>query len=259
MTVEQAKEILSGKSCWGPRKFTADDERKANFLMRVFLGVKNPPIDWYEVAVRLAYATFMRTLTGYAKIKHKTGQVNASKYLRDRLEDYFKSYTVTSQADFDKWHMETCGNLIDKFGTWGVSSELTYGQAQKWVNISFKYLYAFTLFGCCVKGFPVEIDVSKMEYCHLPLDNIVICSLSKTEIKELKKIDKKWKIGKKSWTYDGRSWSKLTESDYITIQEELRTVFHTTRPTQTMLQVDFDTWKTMPTIRITRKKRCPNN
>ena len=259
MTVEQAKEILSEKSCWGPRKFTADDERKANFLMRVFLGVKNPPIDWYEVAVRLAYTTFMRTLTGYAKIKHKTRQVNASKYLRDRLEDYFKSYTVTSQADFDKWHMETCGNLIDKFGTWGVDSKLTYGQSQKWINISFKYLYAFTLFGCCVKGFPSEIAVSKMEYCHLPLDNIVICNLSAKEIEELKKIDKKWKIGEKSWTYDGRRWSKLTESDYITIQEELRTVFHTTRPTQTMLQVDFDTWKTMPTIRISRKKRCHNN
>ena len=76
----------------------------------------------------------------------------------------------------------------------------------------------------------------------MPLDNIVICSLSKTEIKELKKIDSKWKINKKSWTYDGRSWSKLTESDYITIQEELRTVFDATGKEQTMLQVDFDIW-----------------
>ena len=241
MTVEQAKEILSGKSCWCLRKFTADDERKAVFLMRVFLGVKNPPIDWYEVAVRLAYTTFMRTLTGYGS-EAKSGQLKASKYLRDRLEDNFKTYTITSQKDFDDWHKETCENLIDKFGTWGVDSKLTYGQAQKWVNISFKYLYAFTLFGCYVKGFPAEIVVSKMEYCHLPLDNIVICSLSKTEIKELKKIDSKWKINQKSWTYDGRSWSKLTESDYITIQEELRTVFDATGKEQTMLQGDFDTW-----------------
>ena len=242
MTVEQAKEILCEKSCWGPRKFTADDEQKAVFLMRVFLGVKNPPIDWYEVAVRLAYTTFMRTLTGYAKSKTKTGQPKASEYLRDRLEDYFKTYTITSQKDFDDWHKETCENLIDKFGTWGVDSKLTYGQAQKWVNISFKYLYAFTLFGCCIKGFPAEIVVEKMKYCHLPLDNIVICSLSKTEIKELKKKDSKWKINKKSWTYDGRSWSKLTETDYITIQKELREVFGDTRKGQTMLQIDFDIW-----------------
>ena len=126
MTVEQAKEILSRKSCWCLRKFTADDERKADFLMRVFLGVKNPPIDrdvknppidWYEVAVRLAYTTFRRTLTGYVKIKPKTGQLNASKYLRNRLEDYFKTYTITSQKDFDDWHKKTCVNLIDKFGT----------------------------------------------------------------------------------------------------------------------------------------------
>lgn len=149
---------------------------------------------------------------------------------------------MTSQADFDKWHLETCRNLIDKFGTWGVGAELTYGQAQKWINISFKYLYAFTLFCCCVNGFPSVIVVWKMEYCHLPLDNIVICSLSAKEIEELKKIDKKWKIGKKSWTYDGRSWSKLTESDYITIQEDLRKVFGKTRKGQTMLQIDFDIW-----------------
>ena len=32
MTVEQAKEILSGKSCCYARKFTADDERKAVFF-----------------------------------------------------------------------------------------------------------------------------------------------------------------------------------------------------------------------------------
>ena len=244
MTVEQAKEILSGKSCCYARKFTADDERKAVFLMRVFLGVKNPPIDWYEVAVRLAYTTFMRTLTGYAKSKNKTGQPKASEYLRNRLENYFKSYTMTSQSGFDEWHLETCKNLIDKFGTWGVDSKLTYGQAQKWINISFKYLYAFTLFGCCAKGFPVEIDVSKMEYCYLPLDNIVICSLSQEEIDKLKKKNTKWKINKKrkSWTYDGRSWSKLTETDYITIQEDLRKVFGKTRKGQTMLQIDFDIW-----------------
>lgn len=249
MTVEQAKEILSGKSCCYARKFTADDERKAIFLMRVFLGVKNPPIDWYEVAVRLAYTTFMRTLTGYAEIKPKTGQLNASKYLRNRLENYFKSYTVTSESGFDEWHMKTCGDLIDKFGTWEVdsmhTSRLTHGQAQKWINISFKYLYAFTLFGCCVKGFPVEIDVSKMEYCHLPLDNIVICSLSQEEIDKLKKKDPKWKINKKrkSWTYGGQSWSKLTEkTDYITIQKKLREVFDDTRKGQTMLKIDFDIW-----------------
>lgn len=241
MTVEQAKEILSGKSCCYARKFTADDERKAVFLMRVFLGVKNPPIDWYEVAVRLAYTTFMRTLSGCSS-KSKDEKQNANKSLRNRLENYFKSYTMTSQSDFDEWHMKTCENLIKEFGTWGVYLELTHGQAQKWVNISFKYLYAFTLFGCCVKGFPAEIVVEKMKYCHLPLDNIVICSLSQEEIDKLKKIDTKWKINKKSWTYDGRSWSKLTETDYITIQEELREVFGKTRKGQTMLQIDFDIW-----------------
>ena len=59
----------------------------------------------------------------------------------------------------------------------------------------------------------------------------------------MKKKDKKWKIGKKSWTYGGQSWSKLTEeTDYITIQNELREVFGDTRKGQTMLRIDFDIW-----------------
>ncbi|MDO9538187.1 MAG: hypothetical protein Q7J68_07700 [Thermoplasmata archaeon] len=46
-----------------------------------------------------------------------------------------------SQAAFDKWHQESCEKLIRYYK--GEGLECTYGQAQKWFNMTLKYCWLF--------------------------------------------------------------------------------------------------------------------
>ena len=68
-----------------------------------------------------------------------------------------------------------------------------YGQAQKVVNMAFKYLY-------CCKGAPVERFIS----CHMPLDKITLL----------------WYFSKTGKYYE--SWSYFTQNQYEEVQRRIR-------------------------------------
>jgi hypothetical protein len=71
------------------------------------------------------------------------------------------------QADFDRWHRTTCDNLISVYGN---TFPFTAGEAQKWVNMSLKYIY--TMGEDRIPGFGAAYA-----FCHAPLDNDVLNAL----------------------------------------------------------------------------------
>ena len=84
--------------------------------------------------------------------------------LRDSLHA-LGGLTIRDQAEFDAWHEELCERLKEVYGDF----PFTVGQAQKWVNMSIKYLFV--------------MDRAYVEhcwdYCHIPLDRIVLDQLKK--------------------------------------------------------------------------------
>ncbi len=66
---------------------------------------------------------------------------------------------------FDSWHETLCKKIVSLFREQGLM--FFVGQAQKWVNMTLKYI--FTLGEQRVKGFEFAYP-----YCHVPLDNILI-------------------------------------------------------------------------------------
>ena len=101
---------------------------------------------------------------------------------------------IENQEEFDEKHEELCEKLKKEW------NELSYGQIQKWVNMSLKY---WLLFG----GDKIANIEKNAEYFHIPIDSI---------IKEIA-------FGEKRNQADYKSWSKIENYDeYFEYQKTFR-------------------------------------
>lgn len=96
--------------------------------------------------------------------------------------------------NFEIWHKEACGLIIEKYEKHRI--ELTYGQAQKWVNMTIKYLYMLN----------EHTFDNTFEFLHIPVDNYIFKA-----VKEKLGIDK-----------PKNPWSKLYETEYLNYQNDIR-------------------------------------
>ena len=96
--------------------------------------------------------------------------------------------------NFEIWHKEACGLIIEKYEKYRI--ELTYGQAQKWVNMTIKYLYMLN-----------EHTFDKVfDFLHIPVDNYIFKAV-------------KEELGIKN---PKKPWSKLGEKKYFEYQKAIR-------------------------------------
>lgn len=164
-------------------------------------------------SVKRAYRDFCRTLRGFGSVKNNT-------VVKDKAENLLCSelriFLTVGTSHFNEWHKNLMQKLIESFQ----DQRLTLGQAQKWINMSFKYLYCFTAYN--LHG----ISKRQFEQCHTPIDNYVLNNAFK-------------------W-YGIRplpiAWSKLNDYDlYINYQMDLKLVADNKGITQ--LELDFELWQ----------------
>lgn len=129
-------------------------------------------------------------------------------------------------SDFDDWHKAKCeeiinfmNNSIDKSNTKILKEEnFTIGQAQKWVNMTLKYLWL-------LNALPTGV---KPEYLHVPIDSYIIEIAYDNKNKfenALGLLEEKPK----------KSWSKLPEyKKYFKIQEAIRKAIKTNTTNKTI-------------------------
>jgi hypothetical protein len=108
-------------------------------------------------AVWQAYLDASRTFTG---IKSTTDNSNAFMELASSIQRYFKG---EEEFDHSKWCTTFIANIM-RYNQY----EARYGQAQKVLNMAFKYLY------CCDGA---EKYAEKFEPCHMPLDQYTLAWL----------------------------------------------------------------------------------
>ncbi len=71
------------------------------------------------------------------------------KQIRDNIIDMLKREIsglsrIKSREDFDAWHEKVCESMINEYRNADILAEaFTHGQAQKWLNMIFKYLYVY--------------------------------------------------------------------------------------------------------------------
>ena len=111
----------------------------------------------------------MRTIRGFShNQEHDIIIRNARQTLHTSVTTIL-STPINTQSEFDELHKTACYDLIASFR----GQTFTVGQAQKWINMTFKYLHLL--------DYP---EVQKVyEYCHIPIDsymlNITNYSMSK--------------------------------------------------------------------------------
>lgn len=93
----------------------------------------------FEGAAHKAYADMARrTLRIKENSKERIAlKKSATEILRQAVEDL-----KNDSSDFPKWHEKSCNALIACYG-----GQISYGQAQKWLNMLLKYLYVYDVNG----------------------------------------------------------------------------------------------------------------
>ena len=119
---------------------------------------------------------------------------------------FYMDKAPSSQAEFDLFHKECCHMFLDIFASHGYHHN--YGNAQKFVNVLFKYL------SCYSDAFMFE---KKFQFCHMALDGFTyaggyrLCYYRDVVCEE------------RRTNQHLTSWSKLTESEYDEIANKLAT------------------------------------
>lgn len=182
---------------------------------------KNADIEIYKIAIYLGYLDASRTFSGQSKIKKDDKAIND---LAKKIQSYI-------ETDKEFSHDEYCNILEDNY------KDISFGQAQKIVNMAFKYLY-------CI----AEKDLKeKFDVCHMPIDGVmqewIYRTIKKDSSNEYNSIIKKGKMG---------AWSKIInlknhdESDgQYTYGYYQKLIGSICNGNKTQLQLDFEHWLDM--------------
>ena len=127
--------------------------------------------DIFLAAVNEAYGDAKRTFEGIGgratAANQKLGNKSPNQKLADNIQNYFKYNTKKniSEREFDELHGKWCTEYRNDLKTVGYS-KATYGQAQKVVNMTFKYLY-------CLNGATTTYN-GYFKHCHVALDSFTL-------------------------------------------------------------------------------------
>lgn len=176
------------------KKSILNREDYEEFLLMLYFGSNK---DYINNCIDKAYLDFNRTLHGFSKVKNRDMlHTNARTYIKDKFIGLKSNIDrFNSQSIFDKWHEYFCFELKSIYKEYGFN-DFSIGQAQKWVNMTFKYIY---IYGNKISGFE-----KVYEFCHIPIDNIILSKLPK-------------------YFHFGVRWSRINDyQDYLEFQKSIR-------------------------------------
>ena len=166
---------------------------------------------------------------------------NGTRKLASVVEKSVKELYESGIA-FDDWHKKLCEEICKQYDKICdnnayplANSFFSYGNAQKWVNMTIKNLYvisgAYLAMGCeDNKSFFESIASRSGEY-HIPLDNIILGEIYKQELLGSRKDGPIRKSGRKEPSYyitdvkngTKHAWSRIPSADfYETFREKLK-------------------------------------
>lgn len=166
------------------------DSNVLEFLKMLYFGVTDNP---FEAASRSAYTDMCRTI----RFHGKNGEA-LRKYVDALLEERIPELNVVDNSEkFTQWHYSICKQIVDKYEAAGI--EFYIGQAQKWVNMTLKYLYVLV----------PDVVEPFYRFLHIPLDNYIM------------------DIAKKQYGVPSLStaWSRISDyQDYLDYEQKLMEV-----------------------------------
>lgn len=161
-------------------------QQQNDFLFQTYFGTRGDELDRF---ISRAYRDMNRTLRGIGKLTDadKARILNGTKRLvkagiTDLGKKSFPGNPALGSRQFDQWHTDLCHTLktyyaaeLKNFG----KIRFTYGQAQKWVNMTMKY--------CWVCG---GKDVGGLEpwysVAHVAVDEVILVAAEKSGVVKIR-------------------------------------------------------------------------
>jgi hypothetical protein len=190
--------------------------KKEGYRIKIF---QKAPVTTIREVVQLAYLDVNRTIVGI-----NSEQSNSFKETVVSFIEKLLSNTPTNQIEFDQLHQKCCKQCLEYSSPTGAN--IHYGQAQKLLNMSLKYLYnEYATYKGKLNQFNFP-DNNVEQFFHLPIDNQIIDSL----------------VGKSKFIKStSLPWSKWTYNHYIQFQHQLRKRI---RGKCCSIEVDYMLWNT---------------
>ena len=176
-----------------------NDSNIVDFLANVVFG---KPRNIVEAASDRAYLDLCRTLRdangkSFSKISKGT-KSNMKTAIARTIGTHVTEMQVScfGQDSFDKWHEGTCETIRKDFKrTIGNGWDLSYGQAQKWLNMTLKYLYMLSY----------EFSDAQLSRFHAIIDNYILDEANRIGVSK-----------------PAKSWSRWSHDEYVKYQKSLR-------------------------------------
>ena len=138
------------------------DSEILKFLIRTCFG-KNCN-DKYKMTANRAYLDMNRTMRFDKNVDLDREKLrnDVVSLLENETIAFIRNEVSCRQEDFDSWHFNISDEIRSIYQKKNIS--FTYGQAQKWINMMFKYLYILRDEGV----------LKILKYLHVPLDRYII-------------------------------------------------------------------------------------
>ena len=216
-----------------------DNQQMMAFLWFSYFGI-TPDSDYntkIEKCIERAYRDLNRTIGftySQSVLDKKSDQTisedDRSKYIDAKQR--FKSDLIQSikekvtklpeEKGFREWHKALCDEIIKKnpvvdgLGISVLTDSLTYGQAQKWVNMTLKYMWLMGL---------IEDPNIQKQLC-VPIDNYILQQLHGKDVKPfvITKNGNQYRV-KQENDETAYPWSKFPDAGfYYGLDEEIKAI-----------------------------------
>lgn len=185
---------------------------------------------------------------------HTKGMEDAREKAKDGGIEILKDHicSLTEKDRFDGWHESLCEALIKKYAEKGFKKYFTYGNAQKWVNMTLKYADMLpSIYSMFRIKMPPWMDAIAQHHAnlHLPVDSYIIESVwdrcDKSKGSEGLKADscllplKKGKRLQGKYSSDKvKGWSTWSKDDYQRFRAGLSEILNE----QTQIEWEAEAW-----------------
>lgn len=136
-----------------------NNKLRTETLLIFFFGRNN---DYKIAGINRAFRDFNRTLRTkeYDKTEYQNLKIKTSEIIVNQLS-FLLTHEFSNQKEFDDFHKQTCDNVKNSW------NQLTYGQIQKWINMTLKY---WLIIG---KEYIDNIELNS-KWFHIPIDSLIL-------------------------------------------------------------------------------------
>lgn len=207
-------------------------ENAVNFLLFGYFGItlENSKDDIISAAINRAYrdaASHVLSLKDDSKKDTEKGKklfADASELIKKFIEEVL---TNGAQNEYNEKHHILCEKLTSKYSNSANSGyEFSYGVAQKWVNMTMKYLSVILTIFSEYKSTHVFVNTYKNSFqaiehsLHVPIDGYILEYVSNKKYSNVEPID----IAKKE-NKNNLAWSKYEKDDYQKLQISIKEMY----------------------------------